>query len=137
MEAALIYADEKTKVMGTLRKTYANEPYNIFSACTVVFFPNGVPSYPSNSASCVFPPAMLYFRCVCILCLKSETEKGNDNYIYASPLSVSVSETRRVTEGRTGVCTDGCFASPEPRVPATQKKHSVQTAPCCRGSQLN
>ena len=139
MGAALIHADKHTDGHGEgewhTAHTYANASNNIFIACTVIFSPSGLPSYPSNSATCTFPPAMLYFRCLCILCLKSEIEKGND--ISASPLSVSASEMRRVTGGRTGVCTDGCFATLRAKGSRHAEKHSVRTAPCCRGSQLN
>jgi hypothetical protein len=91
--AALILVGEKTnrhdEDNGHTAQTYANAPNNIFSACTVVFFPSGFPSYPSNGASCVSPPAMLYFRCLCILCQMSETKRQRQLQLRFSAISTS------------------------------------------------
>ena len=138
MEAAMIHADEKTNVRdegnGHTAHTYANAPNNIFSACTVVFFPSGLPSYPSNGASCVCLPAMLYFRCLWILCLKSETEKGNGTFTLLRCVSFRDMRGDRRMYG----CMHGrMFCAPRTKASRHTEKHSVRTVPCCRGSQLN
>jgi hypothetical protein len=111
---------DMTKVMGTLRKLTPTHRTTFSVLAQSCFFLMGFPRTPATALA-VFPPAMLCFRCACIFCLISETEKENDIFtrlLYQCQLPRY--------EGRTGVCTDGCFAPPESRVPAIQTKKNTR-----------